>query len=84
MGGFDVVERGGDFDGQSDQVGSSGQKGCMMQIIIFPHQSSWLDYWNYLMNAFLMYGYFHDPYHIAMYICSGYIKSSSPEFGNPQ
>lgn len=32
------------------------------------------------MNAFLMYGYFHDPYHIAIYLCSGYVKSSDPNF----
>lgn len=81
MGGFDVIDRGGDYDGQGhDQTGKPESKGCMQQIIIFPNQSSWLGLWNYMMNAFLMYGYFHDPYHIAVYLCSGYVKSSDPNF----
>lgn len=33
-----------------------------------------------MMHAFLMYGYFHDPYHIAMYLLSGYVKSSDKDF----
>ena len=32
------------------------------------------------MNAFLMYGYFVDPYHIAMYLCSGFVKSSVDDY----
>ena len=33
-----------------------------------------------MMNAFLMYGYFHDPYHICFYLCSGYVQTSDPNF----
>ena len=33
-----------------------------------------------MMNAFLMYGYFMDPYHIAMYLCSGLAETSDPDF----
>ena len=63
-----------------EQTGKTGRTKCLQQIIIFPHQSSWLGPWNYLMNAFLMNGYFHDPWHIAIYLCSGYVQSSDPEF----
>lgn len=81
MNGFDVVERGGNYNDKGlEQTGKTGRTKCLQQIIIFPHQSSWLGPWNYLMNAFLMYGYFHDPWHIAIYLCSGYVKTSDPEF----
>lgn len=32
-----------------------------------------------MTNAFLMFGYFHDPFHICFYLCSGYINSADPE-----
>ena len=31
-----------------------------------------------MMNAFLMYGYFHDPYHICFYLLGGFVQTSDP------
>jgi len=48
----------------------------MQNIIIFPHQNSWLDVWICIINLILLYGYIIDPYHVAFYLASGHVESA--------
>jgi len=42
-------------------------------------KSTWLGTWKYLMHAFLMYGFFNDPYHTAFYLSSANIQTQNKE-----
>ena len=77
----ELNDQGGNYDNREiDQYGKPVPKECRRYIIIYPQTSRIIKYWNYLMNAIFMYGYFMDPYHIAVYICSGHVNSTDTNF----
>ena len=78
MNGFDVVDREGEFDDRDNaESGKEEKKSCLQQGVLYPNKSSWLGTWRFLMHAFLMYGFFNDPYHIAFYLSSANIKTKN-------